>query len=254
MKNILGIIPARYASTRFHGKPLVMIGHKSMIQRVYEQSCKALENVVVATDSQQIENHVQSFSGNVVMTSESHKTGTDRCLEAAEKFLNLKKNLNISAIINIQGDEPFINPEQITALAKCFQKGDTEIATIIKEENNIENLKNPNIVKVIIKNNNEAIYFSRTLIPYLRDCDINDWTKKHVFYKHVGIYGYRIDILKLITNLKSGLLETAESLEQNRWLENNFKINTIVTTLENKGIDTPEDLFQILNSKNIELL
>jgi 3-deoxy-manno-octulosonate cytidylyltransferase (CMP-KDO synthetase) len=252
--NILGIIPARFASSRFPGKPLVMIGDKSMIQRVYEQSSIALKNVVVATDDLRIYNHVSDFGGKVVMTSENHNTGTDRCAEAAKKFIEKYPEHKINVVINIQGDEPFIEPKQIVDLANCFNQSNTQIATIIRKEEKIENLKNANIVKVIIDNNNNAIYFSRTIIPFIRDCDPDKWTSKHDFFVHVGIYGYRLGVLNSITKLSTGLLEKAESLEQNRWIENGYIIKTSRTTFENRGIDTPEDLKEILNSKKNKIL
>jgi len=252
--NILGIIPARFASTRFPGKPLVMIGNKSMIQRVYEQSSKALKQVVVATDDVRIYNHVLNFGGNAVLTAENHKTGTDRCAEAAEKYCENNLNVKIDVVINIQGDEPFIEPQQITDLTTCFNQQETQIATIIREEKNIENLKNPNIVKVIKDNKNNAIYFSRTLIPYIRDCDLNEWSNEHTFFVHVGIYAYRLEILNIITKLPIGLLEKAEKLEQNRWIENDFIIKTTITKFENRGIDTPEDLIETINSNKIKIL
>jgi len=254
MNNILGIIPARYASSRFPGKPLVMIGNKSMIQRVYEQSSLALSNVVVATDDIRILELVKSFGGKVVMTSDKHKSGTDRCFEAAKNFKIQNPEIFFDVIINIQGDEPFINPKQILDLANCFENKTTQIATLIKFENDIKVLKNPNIVKVVIKNNYDAIYFSRALIPFIRDYDIDKWTEKQDFYKHIGIYAYRYDILQKITELAMSNLEIAESLEQNRWIQNGFSIKTKITHLENKGIDTPEDLLEIINSKNLELL
>jgi 3-deoxy-manno-octulosonate cytidylyltransferase (CMP-KDO synthetase) len=238
---ILGIIPARYASTRFPAKPLVDIKGKSMIRRVYEQASKAsaLTKVVVATDHEKIFHHVEAF-GEVIMTNPEHISGTDRCFEALQK---LKKEYDY--VINIQGDEPFILPEQINLLASCLKSSDTELATLVKKITDKESLFNPNTPKVIFNKNNEAIYFSRQTIPYLRGIPPEEWLNKKDFYKHIGIYAYRTDILKKITMLKASDLEKAESLEQLRWLENGFKIKIAITEYESIGIDTPEDLKKI---------
>jgi len=249
----IGIIPARFASTRFPGKPLAMIGNKTMIQTVYEQVSKVLETVVVATDDERIKNHVIDFGGKVVMTSENHKSGTDRCAEAIE-IVEKELNTSFDVIINIQGDEPFINPQQIESLKKCFNDSQTEIATLIKHEKKIENILNPNIVKVIFNHQNWAIYFSRSPIPFVRDSDKNKWTEKFDFHKHIGIYAYRKNILKTITNLKQSGLEIAESLEQNRWIENGFKIKIEKTDIESIGIDTIDDLEKVNNLKILNLL
>ncbi|MFI5164188.1 MAG: 3-deoxy-manno-octulosonate cytidylyltransferase [Bacteroidia bacterium] len=259
---ILGIIPARYASTRFPGKPLVDVNGKPMIQRVYEQAkkCKSLTEVIVATDDKRIESAVKKFGGKVVMTSSKHESGTDRCYEAFQKFVPLKKGgkgvVAFDAVINIQGDEPFIHPEQISKVAGCFTPlssgrgvgGEVELATLVIKSNNINELANPNIIKVIINKNKEAIYFSRTVIPYYRGEKISNWTKHHTYYKHIGIYGYRTDILAEITKLKRSPLEIAESLEQLRWLENGYKISVEFTNLESHSIDTPEDLKKIIRN------
>lgn len=239
--NILGIIPARYASTRFPAKPLVEIGGKSMIRRVYEQAEKArlLSNVVVATDNNEIFNHVKTFGGNVVMTKEEHPSGTDRCFEALEKTSG-----DFDFVINIQGDEPFIHPEQIDLLASALNK-ETELATLVKKIEDQETLFNPNTPKVIFNKNKEAIYFSRQTIPYIRGAEPEQWLSKAEFYKHIGIYAYRADILKAITSLETGSLEKSESLEQLRWLENGFKIKVEITTYESVGIDVPSDLEKI---------
>lgn len=237
--NIVGIIPARFASTRFPGKPLIDIAGKTMIQRVYEQAKKAnsLSEVVVATDDERIAQHVQSFGGNVVMTSENHQSGTDRCFEAIEKF-----EINADAVINIQGDEPFIQPEQINLVASCFSLKETELATLVKKISTNEELFNPNTPKVLLNSNKEAIYFSRQTIPYIRGKEQNDWLKQHTFYKHIGIYGYRTDVLATITQLKQSSLELAEALEQLRWLENGYKIKVEITDFESVAIDSPDDL------------
>ncbi len=236
--NILGLIPARYASTRFPAKPLVDIGGKSMIQRVYEQAKKSthLSKVVVATDHPEIYNHVKGFGGDVCMTREDHISGTDRCYEA----LTLQSESH-EYIINIQGDEPFIQPDQIDLLAAVLT-GKTEIATLIKAIDQTEQLFNPNLVKAVIGKNCEALYFSRSPIPYLRNVKESDWVTYHTFFKHIGMYAYRSDILTELTKLHPSALEKAESLEQLRWLENGFEILAVETSTESFGIDTPEDL------------
>ncbi|MBO9700304.1 MAG: 3-deoxy-manno-octulosonate cytidylyltransferase [Sporocytophaga sp.] len=239
--NIIGIIPARYASTRFPAKPLVEIGGKSMIRRVYEQAGKAklLSQIVVATDNNEIFSHVKSFGGNVVMTREDHPSGTDRCFEALEKTAG-----KFDFVINIQGDEPFIHPEQIDLLASALNK-ETELATLVKKIEDQETLFNPNTPKVIFNKYKEAIYFSRQTIPYIRGAEPEQWLSKAEFYKHIGIYAYRSDILKAITSLETGSLEKSESLEQLRWLEYGFKIKVEITTYESVGIDVPSDLEKI---------
>lgn len=238
---ILGIIPARYASTRFPGKPLVDIYGKTMIQRVYEQSIKTkgLAHVVVATDDERIAEEVTNFGGQYVMTANTHQSGTDRCAEVAEKMPEY------DIIINIQGDEPYISPEQIELLSTCFSDDKTQLATLIKEITTDEELFNVNIPKVVINAQKEALYFSRQTIPYLRNTEKENWLKAHQFYKHIGIYGYRRDVLLALTKLKPSTLEITESLEQLRWLENGFTIKTKVTHLETIAIDTPEDLKKI---------
>jgi 3-deoxy-manno-octulosonate cytidylyltransferase (CMP-KDO synthetase) len=240
---ILGIIPARYASTRFPAKPLADLGGKSMIQRVYEQvkKSKLVTSVVVATDHAEIFNHVQQFGGSVYMTKESHASGTDRCFET----MTLQKN-EYKYVINIQGDEPFIQPDQIDLLAKLLD-GKTEIATLIKKIEIEEQLFNPNIVKAVVSKDNSALYFSRSPIPHIRNTKENEWLSKHIFFKHIGMYAYRTDILKKLTALPISTLEKAESLEQLRWLENGFKISVAETETETIGIDTPEDLQKALS-------
>jgi len=238
---ILGIIPARYASTRFPGKPLVDIYGKTMIQRVYEQSIKTegLAHVVVATDDERIAEEVTNFGGKYVMTANTHQSGTDRCAEVAEKMPEY------DIIINIQGDEPYISPEQVALLGTCFSDNSTQLATLIKEISTEEELFNVNIPKVVINAQQEALYFSRQTIPYLRNTEKENWLNAHQFYKHIGIYGYRRDVLLALTKLKPSTLEITESLEQLRWLENGFTIKTKVTHLETIAIDTPEDLKKI---------
>jgi len=239
---ILGIIPSRFASTRFPGKPLIDIDGKTMVQRVYEQANKAesLAKVVVATDDERIFNHIESFGGNVVMTSSSHESGTERCAEVVSKMEE-----HFDVVINIQGDEPFINPEQINQLCSCFSDDKTDIATLIKKIDSEDELFNPNRPKVDIDENNFARMFSRNPIPELTNIEKNEWLNKHSFFKHIGIYGYRSSILNTISKLPVSPLEQKERLEQLRWLENNYAIKTAVTTFEAIAIDTPEDLEKI---------
>jgi 3-deoxy-manno-octulosonate cytidylyltransferase (CMP-KDO synthetase) len=238
---ILGIIPARYASTRFPAKALVDIGGKSMIQRVYEQSTKAtqLDQVIVATDDERIFNHVQSFGGKAVMTSDHHQSGTDRCYEALTKT-----DQTYDYVINIQGDEPFISPDPIDHLAGVLT-GETELATLVKVIDSDEILFNPNVPKAVLNKRNEVMYFSRQTIPYLRNAETESWLEKHVFYKHIGIYAYRSDVLAEITKLPVSSLEKAEALEQLRWLENGYAIRAVVTSDDSHGVDTPDDLDRV---------
>ena len=240
--NSIGIIPARYASTRFPGKPLVPISGKTMIQRVYEQAKKSdLTHVLVATDDSRIAEEVNRFGGEVILTSETHQSGTDRCFEAYCNY-----NIPADYIINIQGDEPFIKPEQINQVLACFQKPQTQLATLIKKIENPEALFNTNTVKVVIDNLQQALYFSRHPIPFCRGQEPENWLSQNTYFQHIGIYGYRSDILEQITQLPPSALELAESLEQLRWLENGFKITTAITTFDTIGIDTPEDLEKAL--------
>ncbi len=245
MKTILGIIPARFASTRFPGKPLADIGGMSMIERVYQQAKKAvsLADVIVATDDRTIEKEVRRFGGRVSLTSPDHPSGTDRCAEVLETL-----KLNCDAIVNIQGDEPFIDPQQIDLLCSCFDDPRTELATLIKEIHTEEILFSPNSPKVIVDADQFAIYFSRHPIPYLRDVPTDQWLQRHQFFQHIGIYGYTTGILRKITQLPPSSLEKAESLEQLRWLENGFRIKTAVTNAESIAIDTPEDLDRVVAS------
>lgn len=245
--NFLGIIPARYASSRFPGKPLADILGKSMIQRVYEQAGQSIHDLVVATDDRRIFDHVLSFGGNVVMTATTHQSGTDRCAEALERY-SASSGKKFDAVINIQGDEPFIRPEQINQLKDCFSRPEVDIATLIKKISNSTILFDPNKVKVVIAQNNDALYFSRSPIPFLRGTDQKEWVGKHSYFLHVGMYGYRTSALKKITSLSQGDLEKAESLEQLRWLENGLKIATTLTADESFGVDSPQDL-QILISR-----
>jgi 3-deoxy-manno-octulosonate cytidylyltransferase (CMP-KDO synthetase) len=235
---IIGIIPSRYASTRFPAKSLAMIKGKSMIQRVYEQvqQSSALNDVVVATDHQEIFDHVKKFGGMVCMTKSNHVSGTDRCYEA----LTIQQ-AKYDYVINIQGDEPFIQPTQIDLLAGKLD-GVTEIATLVKQLTTEEQLFNPNVVKAVLSDDDEALYFSRSPIPHIRNTPPSEWLNKHTFYKHIGMYAYRADILERLTRLSVSTLEKAESLEQLRWLENGFTIAVAETHTETIGIDTPDDL------------
>lgn len=239
---ILGVIPARYASSRFPGKPLVDILGKSMIQRVYEQAKKSskLSDVVVATDDDRIFKHVKAFGGNAVMTETNHPSGTDRCYEALQKT-----GKDYTYIINIQGDEPFIDPSQIDLLAsEC--DGETELATLMIPVDSHEVLFDTGEVKITLNNKIEALYFSREVIPHIKGVDKKDWHKHYPYFRHVGMYAYRADILKEVTKLAPSSLEKAESLEQLRWLENGFKIKLAITNFDSHCIDTPEDIEKVL--------
>ncbi len=238
MIHIIGVIPARYASTRFPGKPLIDIGGKSMIQRVYEQCKKTsvLSDVIVATDDDRIAEHVLSFGGKVIMTADTHQSGTDRCAEVISTYKG-----KCDAVINIQGDEPFVDPKQIELLASAFNEESTQIVTLIKKIKSEEEVRNPNVVKAIANKNNQAIYFSRSPIPYRRNPGVDI-----TYFKHVGIYGYRKQVLAEITQLPMGKLEQAESLEQLRWVENGYSIVLKETDLETIAIDTPDDLDKVL--------
>jgi len=239
---ILGVIPARYASSRFPGKPLVDILGKSMIQRVYEQAKKSskLNDVVVATDDERISTHVKAFGGQVVMTESNHPSGTDRCFEVLKKT-----GKEYTYIINIQGDEPFIDPSQIDLLAGVCD-GKTELATLMIPVDSHEVLFDTGEVKITMNNKHEALYFSREVIPHIKGVDKKDWHKHFPYYRHVGMYAYRADVLKQITTLAPSSLEKAESLEQLRWLENGFKIKLAITDFDSHCIDTPEDIEKVL--------
>ena len=234
----IGIIPARYHSTRFPGKPLALIDGKPMIQRVYENVSKALENTWVATDDERIFTTVESFGGKVVMTSDKHQSGTDRCAEAARI---ISEHVKFDVIINVQGDEPFVKPSQIELLKMCF-RWNTEIATLIKPVETDDELFNPNRPKVVIDNDDNALYFSRSPIPFCRGKEKHEWLNANKYWAHIGMYAYKADVLQEITLLKQGKLEMAESLEQLRWIEHGFKIKTAISDYQSIGIDTPEDL------------
>lgn len=243
----IGIIPARYASVRFPGKSLAMLNRKPVIQWVYENAAKILNEVWVATDDDRIFDTVNAFGGKSIKTRPTHLSGTDRCAEAA---LQLNKRADFDIVINIQGDEPFIKPAQISKLASVFDK-ETEIATLIKEVGSEEELFNPNRPKVVVDKDNYALYFSRSTIPFIREKSKENWFSTTKFWIHIGMYAYRKETLQQITKLEPGILEQAEALEQLRWLENGYKIKTAVTDFHNFGIDTPEDLMEaqkILNN------
>jgi 3-deoxy-D-manno-octulosonate cytidylyltransferase len=239
---IVGIIPARYASTRYPGKPLIDIKGKSMIQRVYEQVKKSsLQKVVVATDDERIFNHVTGFGGEAVMTGTHHASGTDRCFDALQQL-----NEKFDYVINVQGDEPLINPEQIDELIDVLHDGQVELATQMIKVNDYKTLFDKGEAKIVLNKNNEAIYFSRSVIPFIKNIDEKEWHLHHCYYRHVGMYAYRADVLEAVTKLSVSTLEKAESLEQLRWLENGFKIKCVETKYESHCIDTPEDVEAIL--------
>lgn len=244
---VLGIIPARYASTRFPGKPLALIDGKAMIQHVYEgvKKISVLSDIVVATDDMRIANCVKTFGGKVAMTKETHRSGTDRCGEVLEQYQNEGKEYDV--VINIQGDEPNVEHSQIETLVKSFEDTDVQIATLKKQIFLKDELFSPNVVKVVCEKNGEAIYFSRFAVPYMRGIEEKEWLQKQKYYKHIGVYAYRCDVLKKLVELKQTELEIAESLEQLRWIENGFKIRVEETTIENIAIDTPEDLLKLKN-------
>jgi 3-deoxy-manno-octulosonate cytidylyltransferase (CMP-KDO synthetase) len=241
--NIIGIVPARFGSVRFPGKPLVDINGKSMVQRVYEQSKKAssLSHVVIATDDERIFNHVKDFGGDAILTSPQHQSGTDRCAEVINKI----GMSSWDAVINIQGDEPYIHPEQIDLLCSTFDEDETSISTLVKKISSSDELFNHNNVKVILNKKKQAIYFSRSPIPYSRNFPEQEWLRHSTYYKHVGIYGYRTATLMEISQLAKTNLEITESLEQLRWIENGYVIRAEITSLESVAIDTPDDLLRI---------
>lgn len=237
----LAIIPARYASTRFPGKPLTMISGKTMIERVYEQSSKAFENVYVATDDNRIFKAVEEFGGRAIMTLSSHLNGTSRVLEAMIQIEKLR-GIHCKYVINIQGDEPFIKQEQLKELIDCFDNSQTEIATLVKKITEPNDLFSPDIPKVVLGKERQALYFSRSPIPYSRDIPSEKWLESNTYYKHIGLYGYKRETLLEIAKLAQSPLEKAESLEQLRWLENGMKITTNTTLFDSYSIDTPKDL------------
>lgn len=239
----IAIIPARFASTRFPGKPLALLDGKPIIQRVYERVVNLFDETFVATDDERISQAVKQFGGNVILTSPNHKSGTDRCWEAISKIGSDKYDV----VINIQGDEPFVHPTQIQLLKDCFNNPNTQIATLVKpfdSDATLETLQNPNSPKVVLGTDMRALYFSRSVIPYIRGNEQSEWLHTHTFYKHLGLYAYKTEVLKEITQLQQSELEKAESLEQLRWLENGYHIQVGITNHETVGIDTPEDLIK----------
>ena len=236
----IAIIPARYASTRFPAKPLAVLGGKPVIQRVYEQVSKVMDATVVATDDQRIYDAVKAFGGRVEMTSTAHRSGTDRCWEAYTK-----QGETFDVVINVQGDEPFVQRSQLEALKACFEDPSVDIATLVnpfKAGDDYSKLENPNSPKVVLDAQHRALYFSRSVIPYLRGKERAEWLKEHTYYKHIGLYAFRREVLGRVTSLPQSSLEKAESLEQLRWLENGYRIGVALSEVETIGIDTPEDL------------
>ncbi|MGC9331754.1 MAG: 3-deoxy-manno-octulosonate cytidylyltransferase [Bacteroidales bacterium] len=242
--NFIAIIPARYGSTRFPGKPLADIKGKIMIQWVFEQASKSFETVYVATDDMRIAQKVEAFGGKYIMTSRRHKSGTDRCAEAIEKIRDIE-NKAFDVIVNVQGDEPFVQPEQFAQIKKPFRFKRTQIATLAKPIINQADIFNPNKPKLIINQKKEAIYFSRSTIPFIRGKHQQKWISQHQFYKHIGLYAYRYKVLKDIAALERTPLEIAESLEQLRWIENGYKIRVELTEYEALSIDTKKDIDRI---------
>lgn len=245
----LGVIPARYASSRFPGKPLVFIEGTSMIMRVYNQALKskALSKVIVATDNDLIYKHVKDNGGEVMMTSDSHVSGTSRLGEVVSN-LEINGQHPFDVIINIQGDEPFIDPTQIDKVVSMFSDPDVMIATLIKKIEDNDSIFNPNVVKVVVDSSGKALYFSRSPIPFMRGKEQEHWVKNHTYYRHIGMYGFRATIFSFLTSLPESDNERAESLEQLRWLQNGFHIQTAITDIETVGIDTPEDLLKLTNN------
>lgn len=237
----ISVIPARYASTRFPGKPLADLCGQTVIQRVYEQVSKQMDATWVATDDERIYDHVKSWGGNVVMTSPNHKSGTDRIEEAMEKIEAMGEHYDV--VVNVQGDEPFIQPEQISAVCECFNDETTQIATLgIPFGDNVSAIMNPNSPKIITDNRGFAMYFSRSVIPYVRGKEQAEWGSAFPYLKHIGMYAYKREVLREVTSLPQSSLEIAESLEQLRWLQNGYRVKVGITNTETVGIDTPEDL------------
>ena len=233
----IGIIPARYASTRFPGKPLAVLGGKTVIQRVYEQVATVLGEAYVATDDERIYQAVEAFGGRAVMTRSDHKSGTDRIEEAAEKIAT-----TADVIINVQGDEPFIQKSQLETVKSLFDDPQVQIGTLGKPFESMEAVENPNSPKIVCDVRGYAMYFSRSVIPYVRGKEQTSWLEHFPYLKHIGLYAYRREVLAEITKLPQSSLELAESLEQLRWLQNGYRIKVGLTDVETVGIDTPEDL------------
>ncbi|MDR0907121.1 MAG: 3-deoxy-manno-octulosonate cytidylyltransferase [Rikenellaceae bacterium] len=248
----LAIIPARYASTRFPGKPLAQLGGRPMIQWVYEKVASEIGDTWVATDDERIEAAVKGFGGRVVMTSPTHRSGTDRSAEACRKIVT-ETGTEYDVVVNVQGDEPFVSSEQLGTIRSLFDYSDTQIATLVKKFAIEEDIFNPNTPKVVLSAAGEALYFSRSVVPYLRGVEPAEWQSKHVYYKHIGLYAYSVGTLFDITSLPQSPLEMAESLEQLRWLESGYRIRAGVVTSESVAVDTPADLARaeeiLLNSR-----
>lgn len=245
---ILALIPARYGSSRFPGKPLALVHGKPMIQRVYEQTIKAFPNACVATDDTRIYDAVKGFGGKVVMTSTSHNSGTDRCYEALKNYMQ-ESGESFDVVINVQGDEPYIQPEQLMQLGRCFEDPSVELATLVKRVKDKGELMNHNSPKVLVDKNSNAIYFSRTPVPFPRDVEITDrYVQETPFYRHIGLYGYRAETLGKICSMPQSFLEKTEKLEQLRWIENGLKIRVAETNFETYAVDTVQDL-EYINSK-----
>ena len=250
--NFIGIIPARYASTRFPGKPLADLGGKPMIQWVYENTMQSLDKVIVATDHPDIEAAVNKFKGNVVMTSPDHPSGTDRCAEVIEILQNQGEYYDVA--LNIQGDEPFIRNTHLSLLMNAFISEETQIATLANVIEDPEEIFDPNIVKIVTGRGGRALYFSRSPMPHQRNRPESEWFSGFNYLKHLGMYAYRTEVLSQITQLKTSSLEQAESLEQLRWLEHGYTIKVHYTTEVSMGIDTPEDLEKarkIISSRSV---
>lgn len=239
--NFVGIIPARYGSVRFPGKSLAILGNRPVIRWVYEKSALSLDEVFVATDDERIMKTVEDFGGNAVMTDPGHQSGTDRCREAMDSIISTR-GMEIDVVINIQGDEPFIRKEEIDLLKECFSEKETEIASLVKIIENTDDIFDENKPKVLMDKNNRALMFSRNPIPFIRGKKKPEWIHHHTFYRHIGIYAYRKEVLREITEMDRSPLEIAESLEQLRWLENGKKIKLAITKHDSIGIDTPADL------------
>ena len=233
----IGIIPARYSSSRFPGKPLAILGGKPVIEHVYRQVSSVMEDVFVATDDQRIYDAVEAFGGKAIMTRSDHKSGTDRICEALEKVGG-----SFDVVINIQGDEPFIQKSQLETVMQCFDNPRTQIATLGKPFESMEAVENPNSPKIVLDNDGYALYFSRSVIPFVRGKEHEEWLSHFPYLKHIGLYAYRTEVLMEISKLPQSTLELAESLEQLRWLQNGYKIKVGLTDVETIGIDTPEDL------------
>mgnify|MGYP001047588556 FL=1 len=234
----MAIIPARYASTRFPGKPLAMLGGKPVVQWVYEKASSVFDIVAVATDDKRISDTVSAFGGRAIITSPHHRSGTDRVREA-----HMLSGENADVIVNIQGDEPFVDPSQLMALKSCFDYPETDIATLVRPfKGSYEELSDPNKVKVVCDDQGFALYFSRSVIPYVRGTEKNEWPSQAAYHLHIGLYGYRAEILERVAGMPPSPLEIAESLEQLRWLQAGLRIRTAQTNISTIGIDTPADL------------